>query len=66
MTIERTPSEVIIRVSSDIKTEDLQALVDLARYKELTSKFSIDQATVDELARDINKEWWIKNKSQFE
>lgn len=61
MLIERTSKEVIIHLPSTIDVEDLQDFLDYARYKEITSKFSVSQKRVDKLAKDINKNWRNKN-----
>lgn len=65
MQIERTKKEVIIRLPATVDTEDLQDFLDYARYKELTSKFSVAQSQVDKLADQINKSWWTKNRKRF-
>jgi len=65
MVVERTKKEVIIRLSSTVDTEDLQDLLNYARYKELTSGFKVDQKEVDKLADKINSKWWTKNKNKF-
>ncbi len=65
MTIERTKDEVIIRLSSNIKTEDLQDMINYVRYKELTSDFEVKQAEVDALAKEVNQGWWAYNHSRF-
>ena len=65
MTIERTKSEVIIRLSSRLKLKDLQEFVDYLAYKEATSQSSAQQTDIDKLAKEINKSWWSKNKVRF-
>ena len=65
MTIERTKKEIIIRLSPNVDTEDLQSFLNYARYKELTANYSIPQKEVDVLAKQINKDWWTQNKNQF-
>jgi hypothetical protein len=65
MKIERTEDEVIIRIPSSVGIEDLQELIDLIKYKEMTSKFKVDQKEVDSIAREINESWWSKNKAKF-
>jgi len=65
MIIERTDREVIIRLSADIDTDDLQEFANYARYKELTSGFKVDQEVVDQLASEVNKNWWKNNRSRF-
>jgi TATA-binding protein-associated factor Taf7 len=60
MIIERTTKEVIIRLSPDINTEELQKMVNFARYKEITAKFKVSQNDVDTLINDIKKDWHKK------
>ena len=65
MIIERTESEIIIRVSSKVNTFGLQRLVDYLKYQELTASSNAQQPDIDELAREVNKDWWNKNKQRF-
>jgi len=65
MIIERTKSEIIIRVSSKINTYGLQRLVDYLKYQELTADSKAKQSDIDALAREVNKGWWEKNKQRF-
>ena len=65
MLIERPKSEIVIRVSSKINTFGLQRLMDYLKYQELTSTSKAKQSDIDELAREVNKNWWNKNKHRF-
>ena len=65
MLVERTEKEVIIKLPASVDTEDLQDFLNYARYKELTSNFSIDQKEVDKLAREANAKWWTKNRQKL-
>ena len=65
MIIERTKTEIVIRVSSKINTLGLQRLVDYLKYQELTADSKAKQSDIDALARDVNKGWWEKNKQRF-
>lgn len=65
MLVERTTKEVIIRLPASVDTEDLQDLLNYARYKELTSNFKTDQKEVDKLAKEINSKWWTKNRGKL-
>ena len=65
MVVERTDKEIIIRLSASIDTEDLQDILNYARYRELTDGFKVAQKDVDKLASQINKDWWVKNKKQL-
>ncbi|RYX80157.1 hypothetical protein EON73_05675 [bacterium] len=55
MKIERTEDEVIFRVSADTDIDDLQAIADLLKYKELTQKINVSQEQVDELVKEVKK-----------
>ncbi len=63
--IERTPKEVIIRLPADVDADDLQEFLNYARYKELTTKFSVEQNEVDKLSNQINKSWWAKKRKRL-
>jgi hypothetical protein len=65
MIIEHTKEEFIIRIPVNGQIEQMQDLIDYLSYKELTSGFSVKQQEIDELAREINKNWWDKNKEKF-
>lgn len=65
MFVERTTKEVIIRLPASVDTEDLQDFLNYARYKELTADFKTDQKEVDELASEINEQWWSENRSKL-
>lgn len=65
MIIERNKKEVIIRLPASLDTDDLQDFLNYARFKELTSGFTVDQKEVDKLAIKINSSWWAKNKKRL-
>ena len=65
MTIERTDKEVIIRLPASVNVDDLQEMVNYARYKEITSKVKVSQEEVDKLADEINRDWWSENRLRF-
>ncbi len=65
MLIERTTSEVIIRLPSYVDTEGLQRLIDYLSYKEATAKSKAKQSDVDKLSNEVKKGWWKKNRSRF-
>ena len=55
MEIERTNKEVIIRIPSSVKTDDLQEILNYVRYKEITSKFKVSPKKIDNLIKTVNK-----------
>ena len=65
MLVERTDKEIIIRLPASIDTEDLQDLLNYARYRELTDGVKVSQKEADKLSSQINKNWWAKNRKQL-
>ena len=63
MLIERTNTEVIIRLPAYVDTNGLQRLVDYLTYKEATSKSKAKQSDVDALANEVKAGWWAKNRN---
>ena len=63
--IERTSSEVIIRLPASVDTTGLQRLVDYLTYKEVTANSKATQEQVDKLANHVKKGWWKKNRKRF-
>ena len=65
MLIERTNSEVIIRLPAYVDTNGLQRLVDYLTYKEATAKSKAKQADVDALANEVKAGRWAKNRNRL-
>ena len=65
MQVERLEKEILIRIPKDLDSEKLQEILDLIRYAELTTKSTATQDQIDELASEINKNWWKQNRSRF-
>jgi hypothetical protein len=62
MIVERTNKEVIIRLSPNVNTEDLQQFLNYARYKELTAGFTFSEKQVDDLVDQIKNDWKSESK----
>lgn len=65
MTIERTEKEILIRISSDVSIDGVQEMLDYITYKENISKSKASQEEIDELIKDIKKDWWKNNKERL-
>lgn len=65
MNVERTPTEIIIKLPLSVDIEEVQRFLNYLRYKELAGKSKATQEEVDTLATAVNKSWWEKNKEQF-
>jgi hypothetical protein len=55
MLVERTATEIIIRISSSVDTEELQRLLNYFSYREATANSKAKQAHVDKLAKLVKK-----------
>ena len=65
MVVERTETEVIIRLPASVSTEALQSLLDLLRYQELTAGFAVAPAQAEALAAEAKAGWWAANRSRL-
>ena len=65
MVVERTESEVIIRLPASVGTEALQELLDYLRYRELTAGLAIPPAEVEALAQEAKRGWWAANRERL-
>jgi hypothetical protein len=63
MIIERTESEIIIRLPGDINIDELQDMTDWFQYKEITRNSEAKQADVDALVGQIKKGRWDRRKA---
>ncbi len=65
MIIERTSKEVVFRLPSSTKLEDLQDIANLFAFKEISQKSKATQKDVDELVKKIKKGRWAKTKQKL-
>ena len=65
MVIERTETEVIIRLPASVSIEALQSLLDFLRFQELTTGISATQADADALAKEAKHGWWAANHERL-
>jgi hypothetical protein len=65
MTIERIDNQIIIKLPGTVDLEGVQRLINFLLYKEATKDSKASQEDVDELAREVNKQWWEENKHRF-
>ncbi|MBL7790898.1 MAG: hypothetical protein JNK77_01145 [Saprospiraceae bacterium] len=65
MTIERTADAIVIKLPLDFNIEEIQRFFDYLRYKELVSKSKATQEEIDNLAKEVNSQWWQENKHRF-
>ena len=64
MTIERTSKEIVFRLPSSTKLEDLQDIANLFTFKEISRKSKATQKDVDDLVKKIKKGRWNNTKQK--
>jgi len=64
MILERTESEILIRMPVSVDMTELQDMLDYLNYKEQTANSKALQEDADELAEIVNKNIWAKFKAQ--
>ncbi len=66
MVIERDNENVIIKIDASlIGMDEVQKTIDYLRILESNAQNKGTQEEADELAREINKDWWDENKHRF-
>ncbi len=65
MIIERNSKEVLFRLPSSTKIEELQDIANLFIYKEVAPKSKATQKDVNELVKKIKVGRWAKTKSKL-
>ncbi|MEI6141162.1 MAG: hypothetical protein WCP85_17975 [Mariniphaga sp.] len=62
MIVERVSIQIVIKVSKDVDASGFQRILDYLEYLEITSKSKATQKDADELADELNEDWWSKNR----
>ena len=65
MIVERTDSQIVIKVSPRVDAFGFQRIMDYLDYLEITSKSEATQNDADKLADELNEDWWSKNCNRF-
>jgi hypothetical protein len=65
MIVEKTSSQIVIKVSPKIDSFGFQRIIDYLDYLEITSKSIATQDDADRLADELNETWWKKNRKKF-
>jgi hypothetical protein len=55
MIVERRNNEILVRLSPQTNTSDLQDMLDYLEYKELVSKSKAKQRDIDALTKQVNR-----------
>ena len=66
MVVERVANnQILISFSCGGDVFGVQHLIDYAKYLEATSNSRVKQTDIDELANEVNANWWDNNKHRF-
>jgi hypothetical protein len=64
MILERTNTEILVRLPLNVDLTELQNMIDYLRYKELTANSKAEQADADLLANAANSSMMQKFRSK--
>jgi predicted trehalose synthase len=65
MIIERKNKEILLKISPNVDKFGMEKILEYIEYLELTSNSKAKQKDADELAEELNKNWWEQNKDRF-
>jgi hypothetical protein len=65
MVIERIENDRIVLNVNDIDFLGIQRLIDYANYLDLTARSKAQSSQVAQLADEVSRSWWSKNKSRL-
>ena len=58
-------NQIAISLSAGIDVFAIERLINYAKYLEATANTQVLQEDIDNLADEINTNWWNKNKQRF-
>jgi hypothetical protein len=65
MIIEKTDSEIVIRIPSYVNVDDVQHIIDWMICKETVARSRATQEEIDRIARESKKGWWQQNRAHY-
>lgn len=65
MVIERTDSEIIVKIPAITNVEDIQQLMDYLKFRSINSRSLATQPAIDALVETIKKGRWAKRRQQL-
>lgn len=66
MLVEQTKdNRIVITISPTVDSFGLEKAIGYLKYLEATSKSKAKQEDVDQLAEEVNADWWKKNRKRF-
>lgn len=64
--IERTTDEIIIRLPASTKADDIQNILDYLSYRQAIEQIEVAESTIEQLAKEVKKGYWERNKHKFQ
>jgi hypothetical protein len=65
MIVERTPNEILLKISPNIDKFGMERLLEYIEYLEITSDVKGKQKDAYKLAEELNATWWEKNRDKY-
>ena len=65
MTVERKKDEILIRLSANLDLKKIESMVEYFNLVDILSQNKGKEEDATQLAREVNKTWWKKNRSRF-
>ena len=68
MTVARENNEIVIRIpdaENEIEISELQKIIEYVKYCRIIKKSKASQEQIDQLAREVNSNWWNANKARL-
>ena len=66
MKVARKNNELTISIPDNIMSlGEIQELIDYIKFRTITSKSKASEKDINELSKEIDESWWLKNKPEF-
>jgi hypothetical protein len=65
VTVERTEKEILIKLPLNTEVSDIQRILNYFEYIDLVEESQATQSQIDDLAKEVNQDWWKKNENRF-
>ena len=65
MTIVQDKTGITIRLNGKPDINKIQVYLDLMRHEEIISTSKATEKQIENLAKEVNGNWWKKNKARF-
>jgi len=65
MVVERTDQGILIKTDAAVNVKMVQQIIDYCTALEINARAQGTQDDAEELAREVNINWWSENKHRF-